>query len=148
MCVVKSFGASAGPDVLHPVCSPPPLRAPGKGKGTGRGVRCQGCSTRPRSLGISPWGKKAGAASRSHLPPRELGFNCSLKSLSKYLKPPPPTQVRPPRTLLAILVSFLLPVVGVVRLSCPPHRPVSSRDSAQLTPDVLVTVEMLSGVRL
>lgn len=91
--------------------------SPGKGeKNRPSSVYCQGCSSRPRSLTISPWGKQAGAGQQSHLPPRELVFNCSLKSLSKYLKPSPPTQGRPPWTLLAILVSFLPPAMGLVLL--------------------------------
>lgn len=100
-----------------PQVLPSTILSPRKGKRNRlSSVYCQGCSSRPRSLGISPWGKQAGAAQQPHLPPRELVFNCSLKRLSKYLKPSLPTQGRPPWTLLATLLSFLPPAMGVVLL--------------------------------
>lgn len=104
----------------------------------------------PEAWEFHPGERKQELPSRSHLPPWELVFNCSLKSLSKYLKPSPPTQGRPPWTLPAILVSFLLPLMGgSYGQSLPtPHLPVPSRDSTQMTPDVVVTAEMLSVAQL
>ena len=82
----KSLSASGEPDVLHPVYSKPSLWVPGKWKGN-ISDHCQGRSTRIQKPGNSTLEKESRSfPARFHLPPREVVFNCCLKSLSKLFK--------------------------------------------------------------